>query len=138
MKLLVALVVALAVLPIAGCGGSKQDNPAAVEAEQTASVVDELSTKAQAAAMVCEDYLNGEMDYAVALSIMEDYEEEIDDLCDAAADEGVYTSIDLYVGEMRATLSSWDQLETIGDDPRSMLTDSITSLNSEIQELDSD
>ena len=140
MKMVIAIACALMMCaPLTACGGdTPPDSQVEVQEDEQKSAAEELVTTAMAASLVCEDYLNGELGHDIALGILEDYEEEADDLSDRAADDGVYTSVDLYIGQMRATLESWDKLEAVGDDPEGQLRTLMEELNAEIVELDDD
>lgn len=124
----IAMAFAVSAVALSGCsaaeGSGRGESPG-----------DELATTSAAAISVCEDFLSGDLDAEIAEGILEDYEDEVDALCDELQEEGVYSSADLYVGQLRATVSSWDKLQIADMNPEAMLESDMELLQDEIGEL---
>ena len=115
-------------LALVGCGPSAED-------KAKADAIDQITTTSGAAILACENYLSGEINVDLAASVLDSYDEDVDKEEDTLNECGVYSSCGLYVGQLKATLSSWNKLKYI-EDPEDRLRSDMDSLQKEIDKLE--
>ena len=127
LKLLTLLGALLCVVGLAGCAPSAED-------QAKADAIDGITTTSGGAIVACQHYLSGEISLDVATSVLKSYDEDVDKQEDALNECGLYSSCGLYIGQLKATLSSWDKLKLV-ENPENSLRSNMDSLQKEIDSL---